>query len=77
MAARGVMSKDETAQAAHEGSNPEFVTIPIWCRRVGCSLDSGYRAARRNEIPGQFRIGWLVRVNWEAFVRATWPSATR
>lgn len=51
--------------------NPEFVTIPEWCRRVDCSLDSGYRAARRNDIPGLFRIGRLMRVNWEAFVAAT------
>jgi len=49
----------------------EFVSIPVWCRRVGCSLDTGYRAARRNEIPGMFRIGRLVRVNWPAFVSAT------
>ncbi len=49
----------------------EFITIPEWCRRVACSLDSGYRAARRNEIPGLFRIGRLKRVNWAAFVKAT------
>ncbi len=49
----------------------EFISIPEWCRRVGCSLDSGYRAARRGEIPGLFRIGRLKRVNWGAFVEAT------
>ncbi len=52
----------------------EFVSIPEWCRRVGCSLDSGYRAARRDEIPGLFRIGRLKRVNWDAFVDATEPA---
>ncbi len=41
----------------------EFISIPEWCQRVGCSLDSGYRAARRGEIPGLFRIGRLKRVN--------------
>lgn len=51
--------------------NLEFISIPEWCKRVGCSLDSGYRAARRNEIAGMFRIGRLVRVNWSAFVSAT------
>jgi hypothetical protein len=49
----------------------EFVSVPEWCRRVGCSLDSGYRAARRHEIPGQFRVGRLVRINWAAFLAAT------
>lgn len=51
----------------------EFVSIPEWCGRVGCSLDTGYRAARRNQIPGLFRIGRLVRVNWDGFVASTRP----
>jgi predicted DNA-binding transcriptional regulator AlpA len=51
--------------------DPEFISIPEWSRRVGCAPDSGYRAARRNEIPGMFRIGRLMRVNWQAFVEAT------
>ncbi len=54
----------------------EFVSIPIWCRRVGCSLDAGYRAARRNEIAGLFRIGRLMRINWPAFVAATAEQQT-
>lgn len=52
----------------------EFITVPEWCRRVGCSLDSGYRAARHNQIAGLFRIGRLMRVNWAAFVEATFTS---
>jgi predicted DNA-binding transcriptional regulator AlpA len=52
---------------------PEFIGIPEWCRRVGCSRESGYRAARREEIPGLFRIGRLKRVNWSVFVEATGP----
>jgi len=52
----------------------EFISIPEWCRRLGCAPDSGYRAARRDEIPGLFRIGRLVRVNWPAFVEATFPA---
>jgi hypothetical protein len=39
---------------------------------VGCSLDAGYRAARREEIAGLFRIGKLMRINWQAFVDATY-----
>lgn len=49
----------------------EFIGIPEWCRRVGCSLDSGYRAARRGDIPGLFRVGKLMRINWPAFTAAT------
>ena len=52
----------------------EFIGIPEWCRRVGCSRESGYRAARRDEIPGLFRIGRLKRVNWSVFVAATGPA---
>lgn len=55
-------------------SDPEIISVPDWCRRVGCSLDAGYRAARRGEIPGLFRIGRLMRVNWPAFVRSTTPA---
>ena len=54
-----------------EPADVEFIGIPEWCRRVGCSLDTGYRAARRRDIPGLFRIGRLMRVNWPAFVAAT------
>lgn len=52
----------------------EFIGIPEWCRRVGCSRESGYRAARRDEIPGLFSIGRLKRVNWLVFVNATGQS---
>jgi hypothetical protein len=50
---------------------PEFISVPEWCKRVGCSLDAGYGAARRDEIAGLFRIGKLMRINWQAFVAAT------
>jgi predicted DNA-binding transcriptional regulator AlpA len=49
----------------------EFIGIPEWCRRVGCSRESGYRAARRDEIPGLFRVGRLKRINWDVFVSTT------
>jgi hypothetical protein len=52
----------------------EFISVPEWCRRVGCSLDAGYRAARRDEIVGLFRIGKLMRINWQAFVAATFSG---
>ena len=49
----------------------EIISIPEWCRRVDCSLDAGHRAARAGEIAGMFRIGRLMRVNWQAFVTST------
>ena len=49
----------------------EFISVAEWCSRVGCSLDAGYRAARRDQIVGLFRIGKLMRINWQAFVAAT------
>lgn len=58
-------------QATQARVDPEFISIPEWCRRVGCSLDAGYKAARRNEISGLFRIGKLMRINWTAFVAST------
>jgi hypothetical protein len=49
-------------------TEPEFISIPEWGRRMGVSKDSAYRAARMGEIPGCFAIGRLYRVNWPAFV---------
>jgi len=66
----GTASPD--GRRTHETANGvEFIGMPEWCRRVGCSRESGYRAARRDEIPGLFRIGRLKRVNWSVFVDAT------
>ncbi len=55
----------------------EIISVPEWCRRVGCSLDAGYRAARAREIAGMFRIGRLMRINWSAFVAATSANGDR
>jgi hypothetical protein len=55
----------------------EIISVPEWCRRVGCSLDAGYRAARASEIAGLFRIGRLMRINWTAFVAATFGNGDR
>lgn len=49
-------------------SEPEFISIPEWSRRVGVSKDSAYKAARLGQIPGCFAVGRLYRVNWSAFV---------
>jgi excisionase family DNA binding protein len=55
-------------------AEPEIITVPEWARRVACSKETAYKAARRGEIPGCFGIGRLLRVNWTAFIRATDPS---
>ena len=49
---------------------PNFISITELAERVGVSKDSGYRAARRREIPGLFTIGKLLRINWQAFLKA-------
>jgi hypothetical protein len=49
-------------------TDPEFISIPEWGRRMGVSKDSAYKAARLGQIPGCFAIGRLYRVNWSAFV---------
>ena len=64
----------ETTRSSAPQERAEFIGIPEWCRRVGCSRESGYRAARRDEIPGLFRIGRLKRVNWLVFVNAAGQS---
>ena len=54
----------------------ELISIPEWSRRVGCSIDAGYRPARSRQIPGLFRIGRLIRINWKAFVQATFTDTS-
>jgi hypothetical protein len=56
---------------------PEFISIPEWARRLGISAESGYKAARLDQIPGCFQIGRLYRVNWPIFVEATAWTRTR
>lgn len=63
-------SQADLGRQRTEQQTAEFIGIPEWCRRVGCSRESGYRAARRDQIPGLFRIGRLKRVNWSVFVNA-------
>jgi predicted DNA-binding transcriptional regulator AlpA len=76
MARQGVReaTQIETGREPVPQQGAEFISIPEWCRRVSCSRESGYRAARRDEIPGLFRIGRLKRVNWLVFVNATGQS---
>jgi len=39
----------------------EFIGIPEWRRRIGCSRDSGYRAAGWNDISGVFYSPFAIR----------------
>ena len=54
----------------------EFISIPEWCRRVGVSKDSAYKAARSGRIPGCFVIGRLYRINWPAFLELSGLTAS-
>lgn len=67
---QGMARVDEQFEApeATIAHTPEFISVPEWCRRVGVSKDSAYKAARSGRIPGCFAIGRLYRINWSAFV---------
>jgi hypothetical protein len=65
----------ERRLATTETTPAEIIAIPEWARRVGCSPDSAYKAARNGDIPGCFGIGRLLRVNWPAPVPATYDKA--
>jgi len=54
----GNSERPETMQARED---VEFIGIPEWCRRVGCSRDSGYRAAGWNDISGVFYSPFAIR----------------
>lgn len=64
----------DAAKAVESIDEMEFISVPEWGRRLGVSKEAAYAAGRRNEIPGLFRIGRLVRVNWRAFMTATGRS---
>ncbi len=51
--------------------SPEFISVPEWSRRVGCSADSAYRAAPTGGDPGVVPDRPAGADNWDAFVGAT------
>lgn len=56
-------------------SEAEFISVHEFARRIGVSKQSAYRAIERNEVPGVFKLGRRVTVNWTAFVAKTYEAA--
>jgi predicted DNA-binding transcriptional regulator AlpA len=53
----------------------EFISVHEFARPIGVSKQSAYRAIERNEVPGVFKLGRRVTVNWTAFVAKTYEAA--
>ncbi len=68
-------SRDEYQPAQRGLLEAEFVDVEEFARRVGVPKQSVYRAIERNQVPGVFRLGRRVTVNWSAFVAKTYEAA--
>jgi excisionase family DNA binding protein len=53
----------------------EFISVSEWAKRVGLSRQSAYKAIERGEVPGVYRAGRRVTINWSAFVASTYDAA--
>jgi predicted DNA-binding transcriptional regulator AlpA len=67
--------QSRSAPDAEPVTEAEITSVPEWARRIGISKESAYKAVRRDEVPGAFTVGRLVRVNWTAFIKSTGTSA--
>ena len=53
----------------------EFISVDEWAKRVGLSGRSAYRAVKNNEVPGVYKTGRRIIINWSAFVASTYDAA--
>lgn len=53
----------------------EFISVKEWARRVGLSSRSAYRAVKNNDVPGVYKTGRRIAINWSAFVASTYDAA--
>jgi predicted DNA-binding transcriptional regulator AlpA len=53
----------------------EFISVEEFAHRIGVSRQSAYRAIYRDEVPGVFRLGRRVTINWPAFAAKTYEAA--
>ena len=53
----------------------EFISVEEWAKRVGLSGRSAYRAVKNNEVPGVYKTGRRIVINWSAFVASTYDAA--
>ena len=56
-------------------SHSEFISVEEWAKRVGVSGRSAYRAVKNNEVPGVYKTGRRILINWPAFVASTYDAA--
>ncbi len=54
----------------------EFISVQEFAVRVGVAKQAAYRAIKRDEVPGVYRVGGRVTVNWSAFVAATYERTS-
>jgi excisionase family DNA binding protein len=65
------MRDGRTMGTSHQA---EFISVEELSRRIGVSKQSIYRALDRNEIPGVFRLGRRVTINWSAVVAKSYEA---
>jgi excisionase family DNA binding protein len=53
----------------------EFISVEEWAKRIGLSSRSAYRAVKNNEVPGVYKTGRRILINWPAFVASTYEAA--
>ena len=56
-------------------SEAEFISVTEWAKRVGLCRQSAYKAVERGDVPGTYRVGRRVTINWNAFVASTYDAA--
>jgi excisionase family DNA binding protein len=59
----------------NDHARSEFISVEEWARRVGVSGRSAYRAVKNNEVPGVYKTGRRILINWAAFVASTYDAA--
>jgi predicted DNA-binding transcriptional regulator AlpA len=69
------LSVPELRGDASQVPEAEFISVHEFAVRIGVSKQSAYRAIERNEVPGVFKLGRRVTVNWTAFVAKTYEAA--
>ena len=59
----------------HDRPDAEFISVEEWANRIGISGRSAYRAVKNNEVPGVYKTGRRIVINWSAFVASTYEAA--
>ena len=65
----------EEGTAPNDRSHAEYISVEERARRVGVSGRSAYRAVKNNDVPGVYKTGRRILINWPAFVASTYDAA--